>query len=275
MEIPVEVSSRLIRFGERYVLLNFVRDITKRKEMENALREYQQQLETQNEELRAFNHTVAHDLKSPLTSVIGYAEVLHSRCDTMPVEKMKDLLDTIARVGHKMSDIIDELLLLAGVRETKARQEPLDMAEIVSEALQRLAFTIKASQAEIIVPDTWPTALGYGPWVEEVWVNYVSNALKYGGQPPRIELGATTQEDGWIRFWVADNGPGLSSEEQAKLFAPFERLYQVRTKGHGLGLSIVRRIVEKLGGQVGIESVPGQGSTFYFVLPDTEHSAVA
>jgi PAS domain S-box-containing protein len=267
-EFPAEVSSRLVGFGERYVLLNFVRDITKRKEMENELRDYQRQLEAQNEELRAFNHTVAHDLRSPLTSIMGFAELLNQRLDTITPDKRREHLQTIIRVAGKMSNIIDELMLLAGVRETEAVPEPLDMGAIVSEALDRLSYEIKHYQAEVVLPDAaaWPTALGYGPWVEEVWVNYLSNACKYGGRPPRIELGGA-EASGQACFWVIDNGPGLTPEDQAKLFAPFERLHQVRIQGHGLGLSIVRRIVEKLGGQVGVESEPGKGSTFTFCLP--------
>jgi signal transduction histidine kinase len=96
----------------------------------------------------------------------------------------------------------------------------------------------------------------------------MSNAIKYGGRPPRIELGATATGD-QVRFWVQDNGAGVPSEAQERLFAPFTRLSKVRVKGHGLGLSIVRRIVEKLGGQVSIESegLPGAGSIFAFTLP--------
>jgi two-component system sensor histidine kinase/response regulator len=117
------------------------------------------------------------------------------------------------------------------------------------------------------LPKTWPVALGYGPWVEEVWVNYLSNGLKYGGQPPRVELGATAQPDGQVCFWIRDNGSGIPPEAQTRLFTPFTRLDQVRAEGHGLGLSIVRRIVEKLGGQVGVKSEAGQGSVFTFTLP--------
>jgi len=109
--------------------------------------------------------------------------------------------------------------------------------------------------------------LGHAEWIVEVWANYLSNSIKYGGQPPRVKLGAEVQPNGMVRFWVRDNGPGLSPEEQARLFTPFTRLDQVRAKGHGLGLSIVRRIVEKLGGQVGVESQIGQGSSFFFTLP--------
>jgi signal transduction histidine kinase len=112
-------------------------------------------------------------------------------------------------------------------------------------------------------------ALGYAGWVEEVWVNYISNAIKYGNKPPRVELGATPQPDGMIRFWVRDNGPGLSPEQQAKLFTPFTQLSPIRATGYGLGLSIVARIMDKLGGQVGVESegIAGRGSLFYLLRP--------
>ena len=120
--------------------------------------------------------------------------------------------------------------------------------------------------------------LGHPAWVEEVWVNYISNACKYGGidgQPPRIELGAdpigseNTAGITVFRFWVRDYGPGIAPEDQARLFTPFTRLDQVRVRGYGLGLSIVRRIVEKLGGEVGVQSdgVPGAGCEFSFTLP--------
>jgi signal transduction histidine kinase len=167
-----------------------------------------------------------------------------------------------------MANIIDELLLLASARQvTDVGVSSLDMASIVDQVRQRLDYMIEEYQAEIVLPQAWPVSWGHGPWVEEVWTNYISNALKYGGQPPRVELGATEQEDGAIRFWVQDNGSGLTSEEQDRLFTPFTRLDQVRAKGHGLGLSIVRRIVERLGGQVGVESQVGQGSVFSFTLP--------
>jgi signal transduction histidine kinase len=119
---------------------------------------------------------------------------------------------------------------------------------------------------EIVLPDAWPVALGHGPWIEEVWANYLSNAMKYGGKPPRLELGAETTGDN-VRFWVTDNGPGLTPEQQSRLFVPFIRLHQVRATGQGLGLSIVRRIMEKLGGEAWVEGEFGKGSRFGFTLP--------
>jgi two-component system sensor histidine kinase/response regulator len=140
----------------------------------------------------------------------------------------------------------------------------------VREALQRLTHVIEKHEVEVVVPKTWPVAVGYAPWIEEVWVNYLDNAIKYGGRPPRVELGAQELPDGKVRFWVRDNGPGLLPEEQGRLFRPFTRLDQAHTKGHGLGLSIVRRIVEKLDGEVGVESEDGEGSVFSFTLPTGE-----
>jgi len=221
-------------------------------------------------ELDAFAHTVAHDLKTPLTSIIGYAQLLEHAYTTLSDEDRRSYLGMIAQRGHDMNNIIEELLLLAGVRRMEeVKMKPLDMADIVARAQRRLSDVIAEHQAEIVLPlaNNWPVAVGYGPWIEEVWANYISNAIKYGGRPPRVKLGATEQEDGTVRFWVRDNGAGLSSEEQGRLFTPFTRLSQVRVKGHGLGLSIVRRIVEKLGKQVGVESDEGEGSTFFFTLP--------
>ena len=224
------------------------------------------QLQTRNEELDAFAHTVAHDLKTPVTSIVGFATMLEEIYAQLPGEELCRYLHSIAQGGAKMSRIIDELLLLAGVRKKEIKMEPLDMASIVAETMQRLDSVITKSQAEITLPETWPVALGYGPWVEEVWANYLSNGIKYGGQPPRVEMGAAAQSDGRVRFWIRDNGPGLTKEAQARLFVPFTQLDQIHTEGHGLGLSIVRRIVEKLGGQVWVESEIGRGSIFVFTL---------
>jgi signal transduction histidine kinase/DNA-binding response OmpR family regulator len=233
----------------------------------DELQQRTDELQARNEELDAFAHTVAHDLKAPVTSIVGYATMLEDACTELPEETLRELLHEVSEGANKMSRIIEELLLLAGVRKREIEMGPLDMAPIVREALQRLVGMIEASQAQVVVPRSWPVALGYGPWVEEVWANYISNGLKYGGQPPRLELGATAQSDGQIRFWLRDNGPGLSKEDQARLFVPFTKLDQIRVEGHGLGLSIVRRIIEKLGGEVGVESELGRGSVFSFTLP--------
>jgi signal transduction histidine kinase len=235
-----------------------------------ALRQHAQQLERQNEEIDAYAHTVAHDLKTPLARLIGFADFLDVYNHTLSEQERSQHLQSVVQNGRKMIKIIDELLLLAGVSQAKEVEVgPVDMGQVVQEVQARLSQAIEQAQVEIVAPDSWPAAVGYGPWLEEVWANYMSNGVKYGGQPPRLELGAASLPSGQVRFWVRDNGPGLKPNEQERLFTPFIRLDQTRSNGHGLGLSIVRRIVEKLGGQVGVESqgLAGQGCTFWFTLP--------
>jgi signal transduction histidine kinase len=232
-----------------------------------ALRQGTVELQARNEDLAAFGHTAAHDLKNPLARIVGFSEVLKEEYATMPGEELRRHLHKMAQTGRKMSSIIDELLLLAGVRQMEVEMRPLDMGSIVAEVQQRMAHMIEEYQAEIILSDTWPVTMGYGPWVEEVWINYLSNALKYGGRPPHVEIGAKVQPDGMVRFWIRDNGQGIPPDARDRLFTPFTRLDQVSAEGHGLGLSIVQRIVKRFGGEVDVESKAGQGSVFSFTLP--------
>jgi PAS domain S-box-containing protein len=235
-------------------------DITDRKRLE-------EERERLIDELDAFSHTVAHDLKNPLGAVLGFADLL-----TAPGVELgkKDIADSLAAIGQsarKMQNIIDELMLLAGVRKTTVESKPIDMAAVVTGALSRLSYMTAEYGPRVVLPDCWPAALGHGPWVEEVWANYFSNAMKYGGKPPLIEVGADCGAAAVVRYWVRDNGLGLSTEQQTRLFVPFTRLHQARASGQGLGLSIVRRIMEKLGGEAWVESEPGGGSRFGFTLP--------
>jgi PAS domain S-box-containing protein len=266
------------RFTGRLIVL---RDITERKLAEEELHRSNVELQARNAELDAYAHTVAHDLKNPLGLLAGYAGLLMENGASLSPDELREYARVISEHTSKMLGIINGLLLLASARQVQVEVVPLDMAVIVAEAQRRLAREIQELHAEIILPESWPTVWGYQPWVEEVWVNYLSNALKYGGRPeatppvpPRIELGATWAppgvsyaSGGHVRFWVRDNGPGIAVEDQARLFVPFSRPGQSEVTGHGLGLSIVQRIVERLGGQVGVESGLGSGSTFYFTLP--------
>jgi signal transduction histidine kinase len=231
-----------------------------------TLRKTQQSLAEQNKELDAFAHTVAHDLKNPLAVIMGYSEMLHTYAPTMTPGELEKIGKMTLESTQMAVNIIDELLLLASVRKEQVILKPLNMAEIVHRAQRRLQTLFTEYDGQITLPDSWPTAQGYGAWIEEIWANYISNALKYGGRPPHVTVGATPQANGKIRFWVKDNGLGLVPEAQARLFTEFTRLNEARASGHGLGLSIVQRIMEKLGGEVGVESEVGQGSLFYFTL---------
>ncbi|MCG3211214.1 MAG: Sensor histidine kinase RcsC [Anaerolineae bacterium] len=255
-----------------------------------TIRQLQQSLETKNRqlaaeiaerqklivELDAYAHTVAHDLRNPLSSIFAHAESL--REPWLTHEESEWAIQNILSSSSQMNNIIKALLLLAKTRQTEVKGQPLDMAKIVDQTQRRLAALIVECQAKLIWPETWPTAVGHDLWIEEVWANYLENGLKYGGRPACLELGAEIIPNGFIRFWVRDNGLGLSPEAQARLFTPFTQLSHAPAQGYGLGLSIVQRIIEKLGGQVGVESegVPGRGCIFSFTLPaaPVEHSAL-
>ena len=268
-EIPIDDSAAPIRDDKGGVagMVLIFRDVSERMQAQEALSQHAAELQARNEELDAFAHTVAHDLKNPVNLMVGFAEVLEEAYGTMSDEDLRHYLQVIAQNGLKISNIIDEMLLLAGVRQTEVEIEPLDMASIVAEAQRRLVGMVEEHQPEITVPAEWPAAMGYAPWIEEVWVNYLSNGIKYGGRPPQLTLGAKKLPDGMILFWIQDNGPGLTPEDQARLFTPFTQLKRIHSNGHGLGLSIVQRIVSKLNGRVGVVSQAGHGSIFTFTLP--------
>lgn len=262
--------------GNVFAVASLVENITERQQTQAALQQFAADLQARNEELDAFAHTVAHDLKSPLASIVGFAELLIQDIDDLSSDQIRKSVKTILQGTNRLNRIIEELLLLAGVRKKDVVPQPLDMSTILHEAMERLSIQIQQNDACIEIRDiaSWPLAVGYAPWVEEVWANYLSNALKYGGKPSCVTVGAELTDDGKALFWVQDNGYGLSALEQATLFIPFSRLDRVDASGHGLGLSIVRRIIEKLHGTVGVQSVPNQGSRFYFTLPLVQQGPV-
>ncbi len=242
-------------------------DITEHKQTEEALRKYTTELEASNAELDAFAHTVAHDLKNPVNVVLGAAQQLQENLKDMTFKEISEMLNLVSWSALKMTSIINELLLLASVRKMDdVVLKELDMKLIVSNVINRLNNEINYSRVEIKKPNSWIRSVSYAPWIEEVWSNYISNAIKYGGKPPKLEIGADEVEKG-VKYWVRDNGSGLTKEQASTLFTSFTRHHELRAQGDGLGLSIVKRILDKLGGEVGVESEPGKGSLFYFILP--------
>lgn len=233
------------------------------------------ELESQNMALNDFAHTVAHQIQGLLSQMVGYASLVDSHYQDQLSEPAKQAVDQIMQSGYKMNNVITELLFLASMRSENIQVANLDNKRILVEVMKRLRYQIRETGANISLPDSWPNALGYAPWIEEVWLNYMSNGLKYGGNeitPPILKLGATEENNGMIRFWLSDNGPGISEADQKRLFKPHTRVTSKKIRGEGLGLSIVWRIVKKFGGEVGVDSVEGAGSCFWFTLPGNELS---
>ncbi|HEX5755218.1 MAG TPA: ATP-binding protein [Arenimonas sp.] len=244
---------------------------TRTHELSDKTRQLQLQsaeLAERNQDLEAYAQTVAHDLKTPLAAIVGHASLLDSRVVALTAEKSRETAGLIHRTARKMASIIDALLLMANVRRSEGIVlQPVDSAALVAEAMHRLQPFAVSRGAQIALPATWPQAMGQPEWVEEIWANYLSNAIKYGGDPPRIELGSDTPERGSVRFWVRDHGPGIAAEQRARLFNDFERIDPHAAEGHGLGLSIVRRIASRLGGEAGVEVLAEGGARFWFTLP--------
>jgi PAS domain S-box-containing protein len=254
-----------------------LRDITEKTIYEQKINQTNQQLKLEIEEkekliadLDAFDHTVAHDLKNIIGAIVTSTDILHYEIEHKNYANLEEVIELIQLSANKSFHVIKELLTLASVRQQDVKTDRIDMLQIFEESEKRLADMIKTSGARIIKPKDWPSACGYGPWIEEAWVNFLSNAIKYGGDPPVIELGSNQfYGEKKIRYWIKDNGNGLAKSKQAKLFKKYERFNQTHIEGTGLGLSIVKRIVEKLGGKVGVISngIPGEGCVFYFTLP--------
>lgn len=278
---PRHVEWRAADIGappDRQGRLLLLHDVTERRRAEMTLRETMEALKARNEELDAYGHMVAHDLKNPIQAIRGYAELLRDEGQAIPPDLYAESVEVILHTTDKMNTIVQDLLLLAGVRRQTVTPVSLDMAAIVQEARLRLRPLFLERDAVVEAPTTWPLALGYAQWIEEVWVNYLSNAVKYGGHPPRIILGSDVgagPDGSQVRFWVRDNGAGLAANLQAEVFTPFTRFHEEQAQGHGLGLAIVSRVLERLGGSYGVEQPPGGGCLFYFTLPAAAGSTSA
>lgn len=239
-----------------------------KEHLEQLVQERTLELEAQNRELDAYAHSVAHDLKTPLTTIVGRAQLLSAMGTDLTPEQIHDSVTGIHRTAVKMTNIINALLLLASIRrEGDVRTTAIDVKSIAQEASERVNNHLQAANGTIEFVGDWAPALGYAQWVEEVWVNYISNAIKYGGTPPQIEIGCTSLGNGYNQYWVRDHGAGIAAEHQASLFVQFSRINPTSSDGHGLGLSIVKRIIERLQGEVGYENAEGGGGMFWFTLP--------
>ena len=272
---PANLIGHLLRWVAYYLLYKAIietglvkpysimlRDL---KRTDDVLRDHAKDLQARNDELDSYAHTVAHDLKNPLAVLVAAVDVIREVHNLSPRER-REYLDQIKVTAFEMNGIVDNLLLLSEVRKSQVPLGPVPMGQVADRVKRRLSSLTAKYGGHVTCAESWPTAVGYAPWIEEVWANYISNALKYGGASPRIELGFDAAPHGMIRFWTRDHGPGISPDAAGTLFVPFRQLSSKGKGGHGLGLSIVLRLVEKLGGQVGVEQADGGGTLFYFTL---------
>jgi PAS domain S-box-containing protein len=248
-------------------------DVTEKRRLEQSLQEKTKRLEEKNRQLEEFTHVVSHDLKEPLRTMAAFSQYLLEDYADKLDDEARDYLQRINRSSLRMRNLIDDLLRLSSIG---ARQETLEKVYL-SEVFEQIKEDMKARLENVVLqlPKTMPIIIANRTRMVELFGNLISNAIKYNDKPQkRIEIGWTQQGE-FYKFYVRDNGIGIEEQYLEKVFELFERLNPRGDdyESTGAGLAICKRIVEEYGGKIWVESKVGEGSTFYFTLPNPRFSA--
>lgn len=247
--------------------LQLQQEIEHRSKIEVELQQANAQLALTNKELEQFAAVASHDLRSPLTSISAYAQLLEFRNLKRLDPESIDYLEKILKLCDRMNLLIGDLLSYAQLNQTQEPFNPIPCKAIVAQACENLATEISQNQAEIIYGDL-PAIKGAESQLVQLFQNLIGNAIKYRREEsPKIHINAQLKEDCYL-FTVKDNGLGIADKDREEIFQVFKRLHgQGKYSGTGIGLAICRKIIERHGGSIWIESQLGEGSTFYFTLP--------
>ena len=260
-EFAIELAVTPARIGEQMLFIAHLRDITERKEQENALR-------SSNRELEQFAYVASHDLQEPLRMVSSYLSLLEKRNRAVLDDKSREFVGHAVDGAERMHALINGLLAYSRVDRGEAPQEPVDASAALNEALDYLRPKLVEAGAEVI-SDPLPGVLGDRMQLVQLFQNLVGNAIKYRGErAPRIHIGAEREGERW-RIAIRDNGIGIDAAHHERIFEIFQRLHtRGEYPGTGIGLAICKKIVERHGGRLWVESVKDQGSTFCFTLTE-------
>ncbi len=248
-------------------VMGISRDITEKKQVEEALRNYATELERSNQELRQFAYVASHDLREPLRMVSSYVQLLERRYKGKLDADADDFISYAVDGVTRMQNLIDDLMVYSRVNTRGKEFAPTDCNAVLEHTLADLQLTIEDSAA-VVTRDTLPTVMVDDSQLGQLFQNLISNAIKFRGEtPPFIHISAVQQEREWL-FSVSDNGIGIDPGDNDRIFVIFQRLHsREKYPGTGIGLAICKKIVERHGGRIWIESQPGDGSTFYFTIP--------
>ncbi|HSG42800.1 MAG TPA: ATP-binding protein [Anaerolineales bacterium] len=254
--------------GRLIGVLGIARDITERKLAEKEREELISELEARNTELTQFTYTVSHDLKSPLVTINGYLGYLEQDAVTGNLERLKKDTHRIQEAVKKMHALLDELLELSRIGRMMNQPVAIPFEDVLNDAMDNIHGQLEKKHITLQTQPNLPIVHGDRQRLTQTLQNLLDNASKYmGDQPdPRIEVGQQGEEDGKLIFFVKDNGMGIDSEHHERIFGLFNKL-DAKSEGTGIGLALVKRIIEFHGGRIWVESELGKGATFYFTLP--------
>jgi signal transduction histidine kinase len=229
------------------------------------------ELTASNQQLEAFVYSIAHDLRAPLRAMQGFSTMLVEEAGATLNETGKNCADRINKSAQFMDAMLRDLLAFSRISQQRVELSSLDLETVVQSVLCRLQKDIEEKNARVESSGPWPVVLAHQPTLAQVLFNLTSNALKFVAPdvPPVVRLRAEEQA-GFIRVWVEDNGPGIAPDHQGQIFRLFTRLDGDKYAGTGIGLAIVQKGVERMGGRAGVESIPDQGSRFWFELKKAE-----
>jgi PAS domain S-box-containing protein len=244
------------------------RDITKREQAEQQLRKTTDELARSNADLQQFAYVASHDLQEPLRIIESFVKLLARRYKDKLDDKAEEFIGFTIDGVRRMQELIKDLLEYSRVGTKGINLKPVDFSLAVDRAVRNLKSAVEESNAAI-THDDLPNIIADASQLGSLFQNLFSNAIKFhGGEAPRIHVSAEKRENDWI-FSVKDNGIGIKHSETQRIFAVFQRLHgRGEYPGTGIGLAICKRIVERHGGQIWVESEPGKGSVFYFTIPD-------
>ncbi len=242
-------------------------DIHDRKLAEEALKERTDAVESANKELAHFAYIASHDLREPLRKISSFAELLAKRYQGRIDEKADKYIHYVVDGAHRMQKLIDDLLTFSRISRAELATEPVSLESVLEITLNDLEKLLKETGGEV-THDPLPTVPANPTQMGQLIQNLIGNAVKFrGDQPPRVHVSAQMKNDKWL-VCVRDNGIGLDMEHAEGIFGIFQRLHgRGEYGGTGIGLAVCRKIVERHGGRIWVESEPGKGSTFSFSLP--------
>ncbi len=247
-------------------------DITGQKVAEAEVAKKAEELARSNAELQRFAYLAAHDLREPIHTVAGFADLLRQHHSEALGCTAKDYLSRISNSAERMSEMIRALLAYAEVNERPVFSRPVDCEEALLRTLEDMEATIRETGA-VVIHGRLPTVVAPETQIRQLLQNLISNGIKYGRQPSIVlEVNAVEKRGEWL-FSVRDNGIGIAPENLGCIFDLFHRNLRKAAPGVGIGLATCRKIVDGLGGRIWVESQVGAGSTFYFTLPATVSAA--